>query len=365
MRALGRGLVALAFMSAAFITLAAGPASANPSQGGCTGRLNGTDVTKLTNDDPLSIEHNGQLLVQGDIPEKFKQAGTPPVSNTTIKMWIVDGVTGVTSSREPSTGDTYTANDVNLDDYRRFGLGLYRVDVENVGPPSIFGVAEWKCTFTAYIALDGDALSKPATLVAIAAVIVGAVGLLYAKGRKPRHPGWIDGALGTSAQIAREEAWSAAGERFPEALDYQERGEHALRPATPIGAYEHVIWSGKARIHGRWLAGFFWGLLLGLGIGVLGWQDNRWTVNIGSIVTLPLVLAVVSAVVAWIGWSYRIRDVAVLPKPSEADAAAAAAVESPESADEPGETAEPADAGATATPDSVHENFSSGEVLEQ
>jgi hypothetical protein len=73
------------------------------------------------------------------------------------------------------------------------------------------------------------------------------------------------------------------------------------------------MWTGKVRRHGRWVAGFFWGLLLGIGIGLLGWQDARWTVNLGSIILLPLGVAAVAGLITWWGWGYRIRDVVVLP----------------------------------------------------
>ena len=65
------------------------------------------------------------------------------------------------------------------------------------------------------------------------------------------------------------------------------------------------------------VAGFFWGLLLGFGIGVFGWQDARWTLNLGSIILLPLVVAALAAFFAWWGWGYRVRDVVVLPAGAE------------------------------------------------
>src|SRR5262249_53274651 len=165
-------------------------------------------------------------------------ANANAVSNTTIKMWVVDGVAGITGDQEPSTGATYSANDINLDDYRRFGVGLYRVEVKNVGP-------YWKCEFSAYIQFDGGVLSKPAGWVALGAVVLGVMGVLYTKGRKPRYPGWIDGGLGTADQIAREEAWQAAGQRHPDALDFVERGEHGWRPPSTLAPNEEVIWFGK------------------------------------------------------------------------------------------------------------------------
>ena len=51
------------------------------------------------------------------------------------------------------------------------------------------------------------------------------------KGRKPKEPGWIDAGLGTADQIAREEAWQAAGREHPDAIAFEERGTRLLVPA--------------------------------------------------------------------------------------------------------------------------------------
>jgi hypothetical protein len=279
------------------------PAYAEEITGGCTGTVNNADATLLTSDDPVVVHDGEQLTVAGNIPAQFAPAN--PVSNTTVKIWIVDGVFGITSGAHESAGATYTAT-IDVDDYVNVGVGLYRIDVVNTGP-------EWRCEYTAYIELDGDALSKPAGLVALAAIIIGAIGVVYTKGRKPKEAGWIDRELGTAEQIEREEAWQNAGHQYPDAVSFEERGTHGWMPATQLRGNERPVWSGKVRLHGHAVAAFFWGLLLGLGIGVLGWQDARWTLNIGSIVILPLVVAAAAAAFAWFGWGYRVRDVAVLP----------------------------------------------------
>jgi hypothetical protein len=287
----------------------ASPADADEITGGCTGTVNTQDATALTSDNPLVVHEGEQLTVGGNIPAQFAPAN--PVSNTTVKISIVDGVFGITTDAHATTGPAYSDTE-SIDDYFNAGVGLYRVDVVNSG-------TGWRCEYTAYIQLDGDPLSKPAGLVALAAVIIGAVGVMVTKGRKPREPGWIDAELDTAHQIAREEAWQSTGLALPEAVAFQERGSHAWLPQPPLHANERLMWSGKVRLHGHPIAAFFWGLLVGLGIGVLGWQDARWTLNLGTIVVVPIVIAAVAAAFAWFGWGYRIRDVAVLP----ADAAPA------------------------------------------
>jgi len=312
-RTLRRGAVGVTV--AGFVALFGGvvlaaPAAATPIIGGCTGTVNGVDATTITSDHPVVIPDDAQLLVQGNVPPQF--ATQNPVSNTTLEMQIVDGVTGITGDPEANTGATYTANDVNLDDYRQFANGLWRLEVENVGPPTDTGPA-WKCSFTAYLELEGGALSAPAGWIAFVAVVGSVAGVLFAKGRKPKYPGWIDEALGTGDQIEREESWQAAGLRHPDAIEFAERGQHGWRPPSAVSRNEEVIWSGKVRLRGKPIAGALWGVLLGLGIGVLGWQDARWTLNLGSLVLLPAVTALIAGLFAWIGWGYRIRDVAVLP----------------------------------------------------
>jgi hypothetical protein len=306
------------------------PADADEITGGCTGTVNNQDATVLTRDDPLVVREGEQLTVAGNIPAQFAPAN--PVSSTTVKISIVDGVFGITTDAHETTGPAYS-DSVSMDDYFNAGVGLYRVDVVNSG-------TGWRCEYTAYIQLDGDPLSKPAGLVALAAVIIGVVGVMVTKGRKPKEPGWIDAELNTANQIAREEAWQSSGLALPEAVAFQERGSHAWLPPPPLHANERLMWSGKVRLHGHPIAAFFWGLLLGLGIGVLGWQDARWTLNLGSIVVLPLVVAAVAAAFAWVGWGYRIRDVAVLP----ADAAPARASDGATPVAEPLATPTSADA---------------------
>ncbi|MEX1008436.1 MAG: hypothetical protein WD271_11390 [Acidimicrobiia bacterium] len=284
------------------------PAVADEITGGCTGTANGKDATLLTRDDPLVVHEGEQLTVSGNIPTEFAAANPP--STTTVKVSVVDGLFGISTDAHESTGATYSADTVELDDYFNVGVGLYRVDVVNSG-------LGWRCEYTGYIKLDGDPLSKPAGLVALAAVVIGAVGVMFTKGRKPKEPGWVDAELNTADQIEREEAWQTTGRELPDAVDFQERGSHAWLPAGTLRANERLMWSGKVRLHGHPVAAFFWGLLLGLGIGLLGWQDGRWTVNLGSIVLFPLVIAAAAALFGWFGWGYRTRDVAVLPADSE------------------------------------------------
>jgi hypothetical protein len=357
-RTLGRGAVGVTV--AGVVALFAGvvlasPAAATPVVGGCTGTVNGVDAAQITSDNPVVVPDDAQLLVQGNVPEQL--AAFNPVSNTTLEMQIVDDVVGITGEQEPSTGATYTANDVDLDNYRQFANGLYRLEVENVGPQTETGPA-WKCSFTAYLELEGGALSAPAGWVAFAAVVGSVVGVWFAKGRKPKYPGWIDEGLGTADQIEREEAWQAAGVRHPDALEFAERGQHAWRPPSGPARNEEVIWSGKMRLRGKPIAGALWGVLLGLGIGVLGWQDGRWTLNSGSLLILPVLAAVITGLLAWIGWGYRIRDVAVLPAgPEPAPEPPADAPPLPPSGETPASihpptTAEPASAEPTAEPTS-------------
>jgi hypothetical protein len=321
----------------AAVSWTADPAAAEEITGDCSGTVNGREAASITSDDPVVLREGQSLTVTGGVP--FGEAADNPVSNTTVKVSLIDGVVGITSDEQPSTGATYTSNNVGIEDYFDFGVGLYRIDVTNIGD-------DWECTFTGYVKLEGGTLSKPIGLIAFGAVVIGVIGLLFAKGRKPREPGWIDGGLATSDQIAREEAWQAAGSEYPEAVRFDERGQHGFLPLEQLAPNERVIWTGKVRIFGHPLAGVLWGLMLGVGVGLLGWQQARWTVNVGSIVILPLVVAALSLLLAWAGWGYRIRDVAVLPAPPQPEAAAGFGVaavdaDAPEPEAEPAEVADP------------------------
>jgi hypothetical protein len=322
-RVVRAGAVACAFGFLGFLGMSAGasPAAADEITGGCTALVNGQDGALITRDDPLVVREGAQVEITGNVPAEF--APTNPTSNTTVKVSVIDGLIDVTSDEQESVGPIYSADDVNVDDYFAAGVGLYRVEVTNRGEG-------WDCEYSAYLQLEGDTLSGPTGLIALAAIIAGAIGAFLMKGRMPKEAGWIDAGLGTADQIEREEAWQAAGRDHPDAVAFEERAAHAWAPARALAANERVIWSGKVRRHGRWVAGFFWGLLLGVGIGLFGWQDARWTVNLGSIILLPLALAVAAALIAWFGWGYRIRDVVVLPRsaepaPPEAEPAAVSA----------------------------------------
>ena len=253
-----------------------------------------------------------QLKVGGTVTPNPATPITDPATSTSVKIGVIDGVLNITGDEADGTGAEYAVA-TSVDDYFDVGVGLYRVEVSTEGDT-------WQCEFAFYMKLDGDSMSKPAGLVALAAVLLGAAGVVFVKGRKPREPGWIDGGLDTAAQIAREEAWQEAGRDHPDAIQFDERAQHGWLPPMPLKPNERVMWSGKVRLRGSAGAGFAWGLLLGLGIGLLGWQEGRWTVNLGSVVLLPLVVAAVSCAFAWFGWGYRVRDVMVLP-PGTADAA--------------------------------------------
>ncbi len=145
-----------------------------------------------------------------------------------------------------------------------------------------------------------------------------------------------------------EESWQAAGSEYSDAVRFDERGQHGFLPLAQLAPNERVIWSGKVRIFGHPMAGLLWGLLLGVGVGLLGWQQARWTVNVGSIVILPLVIAALCLLFAWAGWGYRIRDVVVLPAPPEPEPGAGPGQPRPSSAAVPikaeAEVPEPAEA---------------------
>jgi hypothetical protein len=310
--------VTLAGALLAFAALGAAAAPAAADDVTCdsgvvaTGTVNDRPAAELTKDDPLLVREGEQLQVRGTITPNPATPVTDPANTTKVKVWVVDGLLDFTSGGEgDGSGTEYTAT-TGVDDYFDVGVGLYRVEVTTEGE-------NWQCEFAFYMTLDGDSLSKPAGLVGLAAILIGLIGVFFVKGRKPREPGWIDGGLGTADQIAREEAWQVAGRDHPDALQFDERAQHGWLPATAIKANERVIWSGKVRLRGSAGAGFAWGLLLGLGLGLFGWQDGRWTVNLGSAVILPLVVAALSCVFAWFGWGYRIRDVVVLPPGTAAD----------------------------------------------
>ena len=154
-----------------------GTATADTPTGGCTGSANGRDAAGLTQDNPRRAkEHPEPSLLR--VPPPPARA----TNQTHIKVFLVDGLGGITSEDHAGDGDTWSSNSVKIDDYLKYGVGTYKVEVTNTG-------ADWVCTYVGYVQLDGNPLGKPIGWASIGLLAVGAVGAAVAP-RRAASPAW-------------------------------------------------------------------------------------------------------------------------------------------------------------------------------
>jgi hypothetical protein len=332
-RRCARVVGALVLAGSALVVATAGPAAADDITGGCTGTINGRDASTLTTSDPLSVQEGDVIAVAGDIPpDAVKQN---PNSYTTVTVDLLADVVGVHTEEHKSIGAKYESDAIEVDDYLRYGAGLYQVHVTNQGPG-------WTCTYTGYVKMDASPLSKPIGIAAVASLVIGAVGVVLAKGR-PRRPrrDWFDQLLSDEERAARDDTLRAAhdadpGLRMAEEVRYAPIGPPwilatltvplAVMPVVgtgtgggvPAATRRDVVWQQFVWKRGHAVWGFVVGGLLGVGIGVLGWQYGWWLLTVWTAFVVPIAVAVGAAVYAWSGRRYVGRVTApTAPTPTE------------------------------------------------
>jgi hypothetical protein len=320
-----RRVLAVSALACGALVVAAGPGYADDITGGCTGTINGRDASTLTKSDPLSVKEGELIVVEGNVPAEAQNQN--PNSYTTVEVDLLADVVGVSTSEHLSTGATYQSEGVAVDDYMQYGAGLYQVHVTNTGPG-------WVCEYTGYVKMDTDPLGTPIGIAAAGSAVVGAVGLVLAKGtkRRPRRD-WFDRLLSEHERARRDDTLRAAyetdpGLRMVEEVRYAPVGPPwilatltlplavmpvtgtagagaGVPPAVPSAAAPRVIWQQTAWKRGHAVLGFLTGGLLGIGVCVLLWQYAVWLLTVVTLFVLPVVIAIASGVYAWVGRRYR------------------------------------------------------------
>jgi hypothetical protein len=322
-----RTLGALVAVGGGLVLVGGGAAVSDDISGGCTGTINGKDAATLTRDDPLVVREGTTVSAAGSVPEAF--ASQNPQSITTVEVEILADVVGVTTDEHVSNGPTYTSDTVDIDDFLEYGAGLYRVRVVNRGQG-------WRCEYTGYLELDENPLTRPVGIAAAAGVVIGAVGVAFAKGgkRRPRRD-WVDTLMDDHDRAARDDALRTERERstVPDREMFEEATYAPVGPpcclsalAMPLAAMplfgtggggaamsapgprpRHVIWQKVLWKRGHPAWGFLSGLLLGLGASVLLWQYSVWLLDVWTAIVAPVAVGIVAALVAWYGRRYRVR----------------------------------------------------------
>ena len=282
--------------------LAAG-ANAQEITGGCDAQVNGRPPTELTQDEPLELKRNERVDVSGSTPS----AGGGGEGRTNTDVFVV--VLGLRVPLESTEGEgNEWGNRVELPSYlKSLTAGIYRVEAEASGQPP------FDCTASGYIELRGGPLTVALGVGAVLAGI-GAALAFGARGTSSNAPdrGTIARKTGIEDRDAR-----VAPDRMRTMLAdllwlvalvlafffaYQEWvdvGESIGFAVAASAAGNRRVW-----VHGRVVRGFIGGLLLGLGAALILHQLNLWPLDLAQGMVFPLLVAVASAVRAYIGAAF-------------------------------------------------------------
>ncbi|MBV9291465.1 MAG: membrane protein insertion efficiency factor YidD [Frankiales bacterium] len=316
-------------LSGFVVVVTAGVAEAVGVSGGCTATISGADPSTLTSDHPLVVHPHEVVSVTGQAA-----SGAPnDPNNTDIRVDLIEGIGGVTSSHHPGHGPSWGGK-VHVDKYLKYGVGLYHVTGHAVG-------SNWTCDGDGYVRLeDGNPLGKPVGAVAAGIAVLGAGGgLLSSRGGTPDTAGEtpemapaatdgepVDDTMATPESYASDQELRQ-GLGMEAARKYADKGASAAADAgclvalavgifigflahggaSAVGAMP-VAAGGRRRIwaHGHPVLGFISGLFLGIGITVLMQQFAVWPLTIVTAIGFPLVTALIVAVRAHLGRAYRV-----------------------------------------------------------
>jgi hypothetical protein len=152
-------VVALAVVAA----LSVAPAAVAEIEGPCQASIAGQDVAALDTDprsEPIEVREKARVQVS--------MASTRPITRLKVDLEFAGLRWNVHDA--PSEGTTWTRI-VNVADYSKYGVGLYKV----VGTSEGQG---FSCSGAALVDVQGTPLKTPAGIAGLVAAIVGAIGVL-------------------------------------------------------------------------------------------------------------------------------------------------------------------------------------------
>ena len=295
-----RTLFAVLLIAGFVSMIAAGVSWAQSLTGsGCKADINGVSPTAMTAKDPLIVEEGEVVQVNGTVPPAVAQLPADQItSNTIISVAIIEGIFDLDSESRPGTGPNW-GGPVNVDQYLKFGQGLYHVTADANGTP------DWNCSAGGYIRLvAGNPLTKPAGIVATALFAVGAVGSGLAS-RTSEKPTSEDVVPAESRPDPFAEAEYTCG--CISAIGVAMFGINIFEELDLLFGMSVAAAKPKKRtwVRAHPIAGFFSGLLLGLGITLLLQQFGRWPLTPFTVIVFPLLVAVMVAIRAWFGRPYK------------------------------------------------------------
>lgn len=340
----------LAFVSLVGIVvlLSTAPARAQSINGGCSASVNGHDPTTMTKTDPLVVHKGESVAVKGTVPASV--AATPAdqiTSLTHIKVSIVEGLVEPTSEDHAGTGPEWGSS-VDVDNYLKWGVGLYKVEGSSSGQPG-----GWSCSGDGYVKLDdGSPLSKPVGQAAAAVAVLGAGGALLAAGRSREHADLDVAPAPTAKEVTQD--FVADGERV---LGIEDKPAPPPPPPRPTQADLNFMfladlgWSfgcglvvliaamiisvavgagplaivpltaavaaevaprprGRVWVRGRPVLAFFSGLVAGIGLAVVLQQFAYWPLTIATAIVFPVLVAILCTLRALRGRPFAVKPAA-------------------------------------------------------
>jgi hypothetical protein len=149
----------LALMGAGALAAGAGASIDGP----CTASIAGTNVNGLG-----ATSASDAIKVKQDARIPVTMSASTPIDQ--LKVRIALAGLGYDAKNGPADGTSWVRT-VNVNDYARWGVGLYQVTGSSTGP-------NLTCSGVALVQVEGNPLSKPAGWAGVGLTVLGAVGLV-------------------------------------------------------------------------------------------------------------------------------------------------------------------------------------------
>ena len=278
--------------------------------GGCDAFVGGAPIGSLGAGSPLQVHTGQRVLLTGQAPPGIRNlpSSVGLRSVTDVKIHFIEKLATRTEVHN-ATGQNFQRS-VNVDNYLKYGSGVYRVDMHSVAPGG------WDCAGTFYVELHG---SKLAAEVAVAVGGIGAAGMAAsARGDEPDpdalppkedDQGLVDPTTPVEAydKAQKDKAANAKVDGGTACLAgilfalIASTGAFAMAVPAPTRPDPRRVW-----VKGHPVLGFVSGLFAGLGFTVALQQFGFYPLNLTSAVVAPLFMAVLGGWRGWRGRAWRV-----------------------------------------------------------
>jgi hypothetical protein len=148
--------------------------------GPCTASIAGTNVKDLG-----ATSASDAIKVKKDAVIPVSMSASKPIDH--LKVTISVAGFSYDAKNGPASGTSWTRT-VNVNDYAKWGVGLYQVTGSSSGP----GL---ECSGAALVEVEGSPLSTPAGWAALALTVIGVIGLVLTALSAARGGGLVSRSL--------------------------------------------------------------------------------------------------------------------------------------------------------------------------